>query len=389
MSADNSLLLQEEVLIFAPLGQDADLAASVLKKANMNSKILKTMKDLCTAIGESAAAILITEEAISAEGSIMLKNRLKEQETWSDIPIVLLTSNKKELFGFSIIDRLVVGGNVTILERPFRMITLVTAMRVAVRSRIRQFQVRDLLKEQARSVRQRDDFLSIASHELKTPITSLKLQVQMRKRFISKGDSSVYQPEKINAFINTTEHQLDRLSRLVDDMLDISRIENGKLALHYEKCNLAELVDQVLESFSANFHATGTQVTFKSEDDIIGNWDRYRIEQVIANLITNAIKYAPGKPVNILLKRERGSAVLSVKDNGIGIALDDQEKIFQRFERAVSAEKISGLGLGLYITKQILEMHNGKISVSSAIGKGSTFTVELPSLTFQENQLND
>jgi signal transduction histidine kinase len=134
----------------------------------------------------------------------------------------------------------------------------------------------------------------------------------------------------------------------------------------------------MVERFRPQFENAQCQISLTDEGSLIGIWDRFRIEQVIANLFTNAIRYGAGHPVTITLYPEGKMAVLQVKDQGIGIAQEDQQRIFLRFERAVSASEISGLGLGLYIVRQILEMHGGTISVQSNIGKGSEFTVKLP-----------
>ena len=153
---------------------------------------------------------------ISLADSGTLKAKLAAQPAWSDLPIILLTARRDRQFHTQrILDFFAPGGNIALLERPFRMMTLETAVRVALRARRRQYQVRDLLATQAHALSQRDEFLSVASHELKTPITSIKLQVQIRKRNLKRGDRSVYAPEKVNALLATTENQVERLSRLV------------------------------------------------------------------------------------------------------------------------------------------------------------------------------
>ncbi len=370
---------EETVLVLAPLGQDAALAAAVLHQSGIHSETFPNLERLCRRLHSPAAALLITEEAITPEESITLKELLANQPTWSDIPIVLLTSRRdRQVYTQQILDFFSAGGNISLLERPFRTMTLVTALRVALRARRRQYQVRDLLREQQIALNQRDEFLSVASHELKTPITSIKLNVQMRKRFLRRGDQSVYSPEKVNALIATTESQVERLSRLVDDMLDVSRIENGKLSLSPEPVELASLVETVYENFASQFESAGSTFRLEAKQMISGNWDRYRLEQVVANLFTNAIKYGAGRPIHVRVRAEDELAILYVRDLGIGIAPEDQKRVFNRFERAKSATTISGLGLGLYITREIVEMHGGRIRVQSALGEGSTFIVELP-----------
>lgn len=236
----------------------------------------------------------------------------------------------------------------------------------------------DISRKSAKALTQaleaRDEFLSIASHELKTPITSLKLQAQMIKRSLEKADGKLTSFEKISALADQTDRQADRLARLVNDMVDISRMRTGKLGIEKERFDLCDLVKDVLERMKNEFVP---EVTYC--DEAVGHWDKGRIEEVIINLFTNAIKYGKQKPIEILICSNPTFVTLEVKDHGIGIAPEYREKIFERFERAgVSASEVSGLGLGLYITKQIVQLHNGEIWVESEKGIGSTFKVRLP-----------
>lgn len=377
-SAVPSLENSETILIVAPTGQDGHLAATLLAKSNIEALVLRSVAELCDHLDKPHGGVIIAEEAITRENSELLKQKIASQEAWSDVPLILLTSPRRSNESENIPQQLSVSGNISILERPFRLVTLLRAVKVAIRARRRQYQVRELLKHQERALQQRDEFLSIASHELKTPITTLKLQSQLTKTLLSKGDKSVYQPERIDKLIGSIERQTERLARLVDDMLDISRLDNKKLRITPEDCNLSEIVTQVLDTFAQQFQAVGCVVSSRLDPQICGSWDRYRIEQVIANLFTNSIKYGARNPVRVEVSREPLFAVLKVTDKGLGISKEDQERIFHRFERAVSKDNISGLGLGLFIAKEIIEMHKGFISVDSEIDKGSTFTVRLP-----------
>lgn len=371
--------LQERVLVLAPFGRDAELVVDVLTRADIASEACSSIATLCERLDRPAGVVLLTQETITPPAASALKAWLTKQEPWSDLPIILLTTGQAK---HSMIERtleLFEGkGNFSLLERPFHIVTLVSAVKVALRARRRQFQVRDLMRSQDQAVRERDEFLSVASHELKTPITSLKLQVQMRRRLIEKGDASALSREKIISLINTTEKQLERLTRLVEDMLDISRIVNGKLALNRGHIELGELVTGVYQDFSSQFEVAGYQVNLNINQQIFGHWDRYRIEQVVANLFSNAIKYGANKPISVTVTHRNGKALLLVKDQGHGIAKEDQTRIFQRFERVNSKSNVSGLGLGLYITKQILELHDADISVESDAGRGSLFCIALP-----------
>ncbi|WP_408095963.1 MHYT domain-containing protein [Peredibacter sp. HCB2-198] len=222
----------------------------------------------------------------------------------------------------------------------------------------------------------RDNFLSVASHELRTPLTSIKLQTQLLMRYIEKlgmkQDVSLY----LQKMLGQTDHSVERLSRLVDDMLDISRIQTNKLTLNLEEFDLSLMVQDIVEGLTPHLMEKNCPVTFKTSGAIHGRWDKFRLEQVVTNLLTNAGRYGSGKPVEVWVNRNGDEAQIHVKDYGAGIAKDDQERIFQRFERANA--DISGLGLGLYIAQEILKMHNGKIFVESELNKGSEFIVSLP-----------
>lgn len=234
------------------------------------------------------------------------------------------------------------------------------------------------------AIRARDEFLSVASHELKTPLSSLKLQAQLAKRVRDRGDPSVYQPEKVNKLIEQTDRQTTRLTRLVDDMLDIARIRSGKLTVQRETFNVCGLIDDIIDRLGPNLVEAGTQITFNCPGPVEVTWDRFRIEQVITNLLTNAMRYGSRKPVSITVERSlKGHECVRiiVRDQGIGLSESSKDRIFDRFERAVAASEVSGLGLGLFITRQIVRSHGGEIWAESAgPQQGATFVVEIPAL---------
>lgn len=228
------------------------------------------------------------------------------------------------------------------------------------------------------AVKARDEFLSIASHELRTPLTSLKLQIQMRKRALAKQDFSILTLNKLKTMADDDDKQINRITRLVDDMLDITQITSGKMSIGKERTDLNLLVSDVLRRFEPQFEENKIRFKLIMEPNIYGIWDQYRIEQVFTNLLTNAIKYGDKKDIEITVKKNANFAILIVRDNGIGIKLEDHARIFQQFERAVHASDISGLGLGLYIVKKIIDSHKGTIQVESGLKKGSSFIVHLP-----------
>jgi signal transduction histidine kinase len=225
-------------------------------------------------------------------------------------------------------------------------------------------------------VQVRDEFLSVASHELKTPLTSLLLATHAVLR-ITRQDT-LPTPEYLTRRVKMVEDQSKRLAHLVNNLLDISRITAGRLQLEPQELDLAALTRQVVEQFQEELDQAGCPVTLEAETPVQGYWDRARIEQVVTNLLTNAMKYGYGQPIGITVTGEGPMARLSVCDQGIGIAPEQQERIFGRFERAVAPGKYGGMGLGLYIVRQIVEAHGGSIAVNSEPGQGACFTVAVP-----------
>lgn len=232
--------------------------------------------------------------------------------------------------------------------------------------------------EADKAVKARDEFLSIASHELNTPLTSLKLQIQLRKKQLSNGNTTLMTPEGIEKMIKSDEKQINRLSRLVDDMLDISRLNSGSVNFKKSVVDINQLVAEIASRFSAQLVALGVPLIIESKKAVAGFWDQHRIDQVITNLLTNAMKYGDNKPISIRIDADEYNALISVTDQGIGISPEDQSRVFQQYERAVSANAVSGLGLGLFIVNQILVGHKATIVLTSELGKGSTFLVTLP-----------
>ncbi len=224
----------------------------------------------------------------------------------------------------------------------------------------------------------RDEFLSIASHELKTPLTSLRLWIQTLQ-YQSKDNPMHIEAEKVQNFLTRAERQTTKLNRLVDDMLDISRIRTGVLTVQKEEFDLQELILEMKARFDETFlKETGSTLRLEGSVSIRGQWDKMRIEQVVSNLLTNALRYGNKKEVTLSLSRDSEGATFTVIDQGIGIANENLQRIFERFERIGSVNNVSGLGLGLFISKQIVLAHGGTISVDSEISKGSTFRVCLP-----------
>jgi PAS domain S-box-containing protein len=232
------------------------------------------------------------------------------------------------------------------------------------------------LRETQEAVRARDEFLSVAAHELRTPLTSLRLHLQLLLRQVGGVQPSL--AKELEPRTQVLERQLSRLGSLVNTLLDVSRLAAGKLTLEPRELDLTQVVRQMADAFAEEFSRAGSELKVHADGPLPGSWDPLRVEQVLVNLLSNAVKYGAGRPVEVSLVGEGANVVLAVKDHGIGISEDGMARLFGKFERAVSERHYGGLGLGLYITRQIVEAMGGSITVRSAQGQGSTFILRLP-----------
>ncbi|RKH60441.1 ATP-binding protein [Corallococcus llansteffanensis] len=228
-------------------------------------------------------------------------------------------------------------------------------------------------KELLAAVQLRDDFLAIAGHELRTPLTALQLQLHSLTGLVRDVENP-----RVKERLERAQGQAQRLGELTEELLDVVRLGAGRPQPVVEDCDLAELSREVVDRFAEAVTRSGCQLQVFAEEPARGRWERTRIEQVMTNLLSNALKYGAGQPVELWVKAGADRATLVVRDGGIGIPLEAQARIFDRFERAVSSSSFGGLGLGLWIARQVVEAHGGVIHVESEPGRGATFTVELP-----------
>jgi PAS domain S-box-containing protein len=258
----------------------------------------------------------------------------------------------------------------------------------AMRSAAEQIALERLRTEEAqRALKERDEFISVAAHELRTPLAALMLKVQGVQALARKqADPEGTTLAKLAGRLDSAQRQIGRLSKLVQRLLDVSSIVRGKLAIHFERESMAALVQRAADELKDAAEAASCALSVTASGSAEGYWDAARIEQVISNLIANAIKYGAGKPIEIQVEEDQANVTVSVKDRGIGIAAPDLERIFGRFERAASLDHYGGLGLGLYIAKSIVDAHGGSLRVASAPGEGSTFTMTLPRQPAREPQ---
>jgi PAS domain S-box-containing protein len=259
-------------------------------------------------------------------------------------------------------------------ERHFDAGDLAVAEELARRTSFAMENAR-LYREARASVRHREEFLSIAAHELKTPVASLQLTVQSMAEVAAKDEPDL---EFLRGRANAADRQGARLGRLIDELLDVSAIQAGRIRLTPESIDLAATIKQVVSRFQDELDRRGVDVTIHAPGPVIGRWDPVRLEQVLTNLLSNALKYGEGRPVRVAVDATPEVATVEVEDQGIGMSPEVIGRIFHPFERGVPAGHYGGLGLGLYITEQIIRAQGGTIKVRSSPAQGAIFTVELP-----------
>ncbi|GAB3391992.1 hybrid sensor histidine kinase/response regulator [Massilia agri] len=232
--------------------------------------------------------------------------------------------------------------------------------------------------ELQRSLRMRDEFMSLVAHELRTPLNTLFLETQMRSLQLKRGTLASIQPEQFDAMIKRDERQIKAMIRLIDDMLDVSRMRSGQLSIRPAQVELMTLLERVVSDLSLQATATGCKLSLQEHPPVQGCWDEFRIEQVVVNLLTNALRYGGGQPVEVSVQYADNMVRIHVRDEGKGIAPQDLERIFEPYERGARNGEPKGLGLGLYISRQLAVSHGGELRVTSKPGEGSTFTLSLP-----------
>ena len=368
---------EERIFILAPTGRDASLIERVLTSANIDNKSCSDMAALCQQLQQGAGALLLAEESLSSPDTEKFRSYLAHQEPWSDLPLLVLTSG-----GFSSRISLNTTGlletscNVTLLERPLRRETLISAAQAALRARRRQYQTRDLLNQLKSSVRQRDEFLAMLGHELRNPLFTIRTAIEL----LNRGDS--LQPETAHTH-TIIERQTQHLSHLIDDLLDVARITQGKISLKLCPLDLNEVAKNCIQAMEVGGATQSHSVsTHFSSQPLMIEGDAVRLEQIFNNLLTNAFKYTPaGGRVELSVTHEDNEAIVRVSDTGMGIDPELQPHIFDLFTQAKRSLDRSqgGLGIGLTVTHSLVQMHDGRLSVQSeGLGKGSTFEVRLP-----------
>jgi signal transduction histidine kinase len=384
---------EESILVLTPTGNDASIVASVLEKSGHTAEICQTLKDLCRRLQGAAGLILIAEEALDADILPLLLSQLQKQPAWSDIPIIILTaSGASEDITIEAFKLFGDHGNINFLERPLRSITLISTIRAALRARKRQYQVRDLIIQQekvlwelklsndelAKTNKELEEFAYVASHDLQEPLRTVSSYVDLLgMRYKGNLDQDA------NEFIEYAKDGAIRAQLLIHELLEYARI--GTRGKPFERIDL----DPILRKVFSNLHIAITESHAVIIQDplpvILG--DRVQMVQLFQNLISNALKFKGRDLPEIRIGsiREEKHWHFFVKDNGIGIDTQYQERIFGIFQRLNNRLTYPGTGIGLAICKKIVQRHGGKIWVESDKGQGSTFHFTLLSPVYNKS----
>ncbi len=383
MTPDEAARRERRVLLLAPTARDAGLTAQLLEHEGIDCEVCADLPTLCRHLEQGAGALLLPEEEIGPQRPAALLRILARQAPWSDLPILVLARTGADSAGVA--QAMDLLGNVTVVERPTRMAALLSAVRTALRARQRQYQIREHLAERARSEaalregdRRKDEFLAILAHELRNPLAPIRNSVHILRA--AKDDDPT-----IRNVTEMMERQVNQMVRLVDDLLEISRITRGKIELKIEPVELARILESAVETCRPTIEAAGHTLNVTLPDRpvlILG--DPVRLAQVFTNLLNNASKYTdPGGTITLAARRDAERASIEVVDNGRGIPSHMLERVFELFTQVDGANERSpgGLGIGLTLARTLVESHGGKIEAHSAgAGRGSRFVVRLPVL---------
>ena len=368
------------VLVLAPTGRDGALACSVLAGAGVPVHRCRDMAELCLQ-GPQSGCLLVAEEALTPQARGPLRELLHGQPPWSDLPLLVLTRRGADsataamaLSDFS---------NVTLVERPVRIGALVSCVRTAQRARQRQYEIRAHLEaEHDRQLtlreadRRKDEFLATLAHELRNPLAPIRNSLHL----LRLGGGS---QEMVDRVRGVMERQVDQMVRLVDDLMEVSRITRGKIALRRQRMDLLQVLRSAVEAGEPQIDEAGHQLVLDlPQAPLPVDGDEVRLVQVFGNLLNNAARYteAPGC-IWLSARAEDGQAVVTVRDTGIGIARSDLPRVFGMFYQAAGPHRRAGggLGIGLTLVHSLVELHGGEVAVhSDGPGTGCTFTVRLP-----------
>jgi two-component system, sensor histidine kinase len=372
---------EARVLLLPATRRDGEAIRAFLDRESIDFLVCSTAAQVSKEIERGAATLVLTDSALTNGGGRRIVESLQDQPTWSDLPVVVLGKVDTAPEANNLIGRMT---NVTVLERPTSSRTLISAIHTSLRARQRQYQIRDqvvALQEAQDALRladrRKDEFLAMLAHELRNPLAPIRTASELLPRIVPPGD------ERVDSTLRVVKRQVGQLARLVDDLLDVSRITQGRIELHMEVLDLASIVEQALEAVEPLMKEKAHVVLRQAHLPALHvRGDRARLVQCVSNVLANAAKYTDERGRIQISLREAGEvAALSVHDNGMGMSAELLPKVFDLFvqsERALDRAQ-GGLGIGLSVVRQLVGMHQGEVRAYSAgPGRGSTFEILLP-----------
>jgi signal transduction histidine kinase/ActR/RegA family two-component response regulator len=359
--------LESRILVYTPTGKDGKLIATVVGRAALECHICTSGKDLTDELAKGAGAIVMADEALTADLLRSLARFLRKQQAWSDLPFLVLS--KRGLDSPEMRSIYLKLGNVTLLERPVQTVTLVSAVTSALRARKRQYEMREIDGR-------KDEFLAMLAHELRNPLAPIGAASDLL-RFADLDQARIQQTSEI------ISRQVRHMTSLIEDLLDVSRVTRGLVTLEHATLDARQVVTSAIEQVRPLIDARNHRLTVKSTPkQACVRGDQKRLIQVVSNLLHNAAKYSPeGGNISLSMEVERQTVIISVADDGVGMVPDVIDRVFEMFSQAerTSDRSQGGLGLGLALVKSLVELHGGTVQAfSDGLGKGSRFTVRLP-----------
>ena len=388
--------IQAKLLIVDDLPENLLALEALIKRADRTVYKARSADEALSLLLQHEFAMAILDVQMPDMNGFELAELMRGTEKTRNIPIVFVSAGGRELnyafkgyesgavdFLYKPLDIHAVKSKVNVFVDLYRQSKAMKQQVEALEQSRREqgtllAQLQTTQNELEQAVRMRDDFMSIVAHELRTPLNGLILETQLRKMHLARDNTAAFTLEKMHAMVDRDERQIKSLIRLIEDMLDVSRIRTGKLSIRTTRFDLAQLVRNLLQNFAPQVDAAESSMSLVADRPVEGDWDEFRIEQVVSNLLTNALRYGAKGLIEVRVYAEEGQAWVEVRDHGIGISEENQQRIFQQFERVSAKTAVAGLGLGLFISEQIVAAHGGSISVESKINEGSLFRVCLP-----------
>jgi signal transduction histidine kinase len=372
----------ERILLLPQSRRDGDIAKEVLADIGVSSEVCSDVVSLCEELARGAGAALLAEERLSDEVVARLRAVLAKQPAWSDFPLLIISPQRGGRSGVgrrpaARLEALSVSslGNVTLLDAPLRMRTLVHAVRAAIRSRQRQYTARE-------AIEQRDRFLAMLGHELRNPLSVISMGV----------DLGILDPKRAAGQMPVLQRQVEHLTVLLDDLLDVARVSSGKIVLKKQPVALDELLQRMHRQLQQRFEDGRLSLRLRMSPKVVGHatvhGDPVRLEQVLNNLLINAQKYTlPGGQVELSLTVTEGVAEIRVTDTGVGISAEMLPVVFDLFTQAQTslARSDGGMGVGLSLVQTLVQLHGGEVfAESEGLGHGSSFAIRLPVLVRED-----